>query len=280
VSIAYRFALALAVALIDVTVGYPSGLARRIGTPARWLATWLAIVRGAGGSGGGGLALYLAPVAVGATLVSGLLPSGPLGFAASALLASAFCGRQSLDRRASLVARLSEHEGPYEALAAAEPLGPDEAEPRVSRAAAAAIAARFADEAAAPTVFILIGGLTGAALCCALVVAGRACRERRDSSDFAATLADVERWTLAPAARLGALFLALAAPLSARAFRAVAAPAPRPTAPAETAALAALGESAPDDPAYLRRALALFRRAAAAELIVLAGLSLLTAFVL
>lgn len=279
-SLAYRFALALAAALIDVTVGYPAGLARRIGTPAGWLATWLAIVRGAGWSGSGALALYLAPVAVGATLVSGLLPSGPLGFAATALLASAFCGRQSLDRRASLVARLNEHDGPYEALAAAEPLGPDEAEPQLPRAAAAAIAARFADEAAAPTVFILIGGFTGAALCGALVVAGRACRERRDSSDFAATLAEVERWTLAPAARLGALFLALAAPMSLGAFRAVAAPAPRPSAPAEAAALAALGESQPDDPAYLRRALALFRRAAAAEIVALAALTLFTAFAL
>jgi len=280
VSLAYRFALALAAALLDVTVGYPAGLARRIGTPAGWLATWLGIVRGAGWSGSGALALYLAPVAVGATLVSGLLPSGPLGFAGTALLASAFCGRQSLDARARLVARLCENEGPYEALAAAEPLGPDEAEPRLPRAAAAAIAARFADEAAAPTLFILIGGLTGAALCGALVVAGRACRERRDASEFAATLAEVERWTLAPAARLGALFLALAAPLSLAAFRAVGAPAPRPSAPAEAAALAVLGSTPPDDPAYLRRALALFRRAAAAEILALAALTLFTAFAL
>ncbi len=278
-SIAYRFALALAAALLDVTVGYPAGLSRRIGTPAGWLATWLAIVRGAGWSGSGALALYLAPVAVAATLVSGLLPSGPLGFAATALLASAFCGRQSLDARARLVARLCENEGPYAALAAAEPLGPDEAEPQLPRAAAAAIAARFADEAAAPTLFILIGGLTGAALCGALVVAGRACRERRDTSDFAATLAEVERWTLAPAARLGALFLAFAAP-SLAAFRAVAAPAARPSAPAEAAALAALGSTLPDDPAYLRRALALFRRAAAAEIVALAALTLFTTFAL
>ena len=279
-SFAYPFALALAAALLDVTVGYPPELARRIGTPSGWMAAWLGVVRGAGWDGSSGLALYLAPVAVGAALVAGLLPSGPLGFAATALLASAFYGRQSLDARASLVARLWENEGPYEALAAAEALGPDEAEPNLGRAAASAIAARFADEAAAPTVFILIGGLTGAALCCALVVAGRTCRERRDSSDFAHAVAEVERWTLAPAARVGAVFLALAAPLSPAAFRAVAAPAPRPTAPAETAALAALGEVPRDDPAYLRRALALFRRAAAAELVVLAALALVAVFAL
>src|SRR6185437_5089018 len=230
------------------------------------MAAWLGVVRGAGWSGSGGLALYLAPVAVGATVAAELLPLGPLGFAASALLVSAFCGRQSLDRRARLVASLCEHEGP------------DEAEPRLPRAAAAAIAARFADEAAAPTVFILIGGLTGAALCRALVVAGRACRERRDGSDFAAAVAEVERWTVTPAARLGALLLALAAPWRPAAFRAVAAAAPRPSAPAEAAALAVLGEDPHDDPAYLRRALALFRRAAAVEILVLAALALVAIF--
>ena len=277
-SFAYPFALALAAAVLDVTLGYPAGLARRIGTPSGWMAAWLGVVRGAGWSGSGGLALYLAPVAVGATVAAELLPSGPLGFAASALLVSAFCGRQSLDRRARLVASLCEHEGPYEALAAAEALGPDEGEPRLPRAAAAAIAARFADEAAAPTVFILIGGLTGAALCRALVVAGRACRERRDGSDFAAAVAEVERWTVTPAARLGALLLALAAPWRPAAFGAVAAAAPRPSAPAEAAALAVLGEDPHDDPAYLRRALALFRRAAAVEILVLAALALVAIF--
>ena len=54
-SLAYPFALALAVAVLDVTVGYPARLARRIGTPSGWMAAWLGVVRGAGWSGGGGL---------------------------------------------------------------------------------------------------------------------------------------------------------------------------------------------------------------------------------
>ncbi len=42
--------------------------------------------------------------------------------------------------------------------------------------------------------------------------------------------------------------------------------------------LAALGDPPRDDPAYLRRALALFRRAAAAEIVALAALALVAAF--
>jgi cobalamin biosynthesis protein CobD/CbiB len=275
---AHSFALALAAALIDVTLGYPQGLARRIGTPSRWLSAWLRIVLGAGARGGAGLAIYLGPPAVAAALVVALSPNGPVGFVVTALVASAFCGRQSLDVRSKAVAGVFEREGPREAQGLAEALGPDEAEP-VASGTAAAIAARFADEAAAPTLFILVGGLVGAVLCRALVLAGRTCRERRDSSAFARAVAQAERWTLAPAARLAALWLALGA-ASLPALRALGVRASRPTAPAEAAMLTALGGETPtalgegEDPAYLRRALALFRRAAAAEIAALAALTI------
>jgi len=270
---AYAFALALAAALIDVTVGYPRPLARVIGSPTRWLALWLRVVKAAteGLSGRTTLTLYLAPPAVAGLAIMQLLPSGPFGFAVAALLTSTFCGRQSLDARGRDVASVWEEEGPYEALAAAEALGADETEPRLARAAAASIAARFADEVAAPTLFILIGGLAGAALCRALTLAGRSCREAREDTGFARAVAALEAWTIAPAARAGALWLALA---SFRAFAAVAGQAPRPTAPAETVMLTSLGEARRDDPAYVRAALALFRRAAAAELATLAVLTL------
>src|SRR5206468_3999513 len=86
----YAFALALATALLDVTLG--------LHAPSRGLEIWLRIVRGAAG-GPLGVALYFAPVGVAAAAVAQSLPEGPLGFAATALLASLFCGRQSLDRR-------------------------------------------------------------------------------------------------------------------------------------------------------------------------------------
>ncbi len=279
-SFAYPFALALAAAVLDVTLGYPSGLARRIGTPSDWLSVWLRVVRVAaeGWSGPGALVIYLAPAGVAAAAIALLLPQGLIGFVATALLASAFCGRQSLDARARAVANAWENEGPYEAFAAAEALGADEADPRVVRAAAAAVAARFADEVAAPTVFIVIGGLLGIVLCRAVTIAGRACRESRDDTPFGHAVAILEAWTIAPAARAGALWLALAGGARTAGWRAVAAPAPRPTAPAEAALLAAFGTSSRDDHADMRRALALYRRAAAAELIALAAFALVAAF--
>jgi len=274
----YSLALALAAALLDVTIGYPARLARAIGTPAGWIAAWLAAVRGAsaGWPGGAALAVYLAPVAVAAAVVAQALPSDPIGFAVTALLSSAFCGRQSLDRRARAAIAVWEGEGPGAALAALEALGAEESEIRLAPAGAAAIAARFADEAAAPTVFILVGGLVGAVLCQALALAGRACREGHDGSKFARGVAVLEAWTLAPAARLGAFWIA-AASGRASALRALAVRAATPTAPAQGAMRAALGEAARDEPAYLRRALALFRRAGAAEILTLAALALASA---
>src|SRR5438270_196845 len=79
---------------------------------------------------------------------------------------------------------------------------------------------------------------------------------------------------LGPAARLGALALALAAWGAPRLLRLVIGQAARPTAPAEAVMLAALGPLKRDAPDYLRRALALCRRAAAIELFALAALTL------
>ncbi len=275
---AYVFALALAAAVLDVTLGYPRWLARLLGSPTQGLARWLRTVATAaeGLSGRAMLALYLGPLAVAAAAITQVMPSGPLGFAATALLTSIFCGRQSLDVGARAVASVWEEEGPYEALAAAEALGAEESEPRLARAAAAAIAARFADEVAAPTVFILIGGLGGAVLCRAVTLAGRVCREARTNSALARAVFALEAWTIAPAARAGALWLALAS-ASRPAFAALGSSAPRPTAPAESAMLLALGDAKRDEPGYVRVALALFRRAAAAEMAALALVALAAA---
>ena len=198
------------------------------------------------------------------------LPRGPIGFAVTALLASAFCGRQSLDARARAVASAWEDEGPYEAFGAAEALGADEADPRLVRAGAAAIAARFADEVAAPTLFILIGGLPGVAFAARVDdrrarLPGKPRRRRlRPRRRDPGGLDDHAR----RAVRARCSWRSPPAPGPA-AWRAVGAPATRPTAPAEAALVAALGDPQRDDPAYLRRALALYRRAAAAEFVAL-----------
>jgi adenosylcobinamide-phosphate synthase len=271
-------ALALAAAILDATIGYPAALARAIGSPASWMANWLAIVEGATERKGGAraLAIYLAPIAIAAAVISLVLPSGPLGFAVTALLASTLCGRQILDKRARALALTWEKEGAYEALAVAEALGPSESEVRLTRASAAAIAARFADEVVAPTIFILIGGLTGVAFCGGLAVVGRVCRDRRDASAFGRVVARLEGWTLAPAARVAACWIAAAAWLTRRGnvFDTALQPASTPTSPAEAAMLAAIGDPERDDPAYVRIAIGMFRRAAALEFAAIAVLAL------
>jgi len=271
-------ALALAAAILDATIGYPAALALRIGSPATWMANWLSLVEGATERKGGAraLAIYLGPIVVAAAAISAVLPSGPIGFAIAALLASTLCGRQTLDARARALALAWENDGAYEALEVAEALGPSETEVRLTRASAAAIAARFADEVVAPTLFILIGGLMGAAFCRALGVAGRACRDRRDTSAYGRAVARLEAWTLAPAARVAACWIAAAARLAGRGnvFAAALGPAATPTGPAEAAMLAAIGDPPRDDPTYVRLAIGMFRRAAALEFAALAALAL------
>jgi len=271
------FALALAAAVLDVTLGYPARLEAAIGSPSRWLEAWLRTVEGAAAGMEGRLALvvFLAPPFVAAAAVDLLLPGDPVGFAVRALLVSTLYGRQSLDRRAREAARVWENDGPAEAWIATEALHPLEDETRLAPSAAAALAARFADEVVAPTLSILLGGLVGATFCRALVVAGLSAR--RDAK-LARAVAEVEGWTLAPCARLAAAVIA-AASLSRAPFDAVAAKAARPTQPAEAAMLAALGPSRRDEPGYLRQALALYRRAAALELAALVLLTLGAALV-
>jgi cobalamin biosynthesis protein CobD/CbiB len=271
-------ALALAAAILDATIGYPAALARAIGSPVSWMAKWLAIVEGATERKGGGraLAIYLAPIVIAAAVLSLVLPAGPLGFAATALLASTLCGRQALDTRARALALTWENDGAYEALEVAEALGPSETEMRLTRASAAAIAARFADEVVGPTIFILIGGLTGAAFCRGLGLVSRACRDRRDASPFGRLVARLEGWLFTPVARVAAGWIAAAAWLTRRrdVFDTVWRPASTPTSPAEAAMLAAIGDPQRDDPAYVRLAIGMFRRAAALEFVALAVLAL------
>jgi hypothetical protein len=116
----------------------------------------------------------------------------------------------------------------------------------------------------------------GAAFCRALGLAGRTCRDRRDASAFGRAVARLEAWTLAPAASVAACWIAAAARLAGRkdVFAAALGPSATPTGPAEAAMLAAIGDPPRDDPAYVRLAIGMFRRAAALEFAALAALAL------
>jgi cobalamin biosynthesis protein CobD/CbiB len=278
-SLSHNFALALAAAILDLTIGYPVWFAALFGSAQTWLSSWLDAVDGAETPGGpwAALAFFLAPILVVVAMLTLLLPEGPFGFAVSALAASAFTSRQTIDRRARAVARTWESKGPYEALLAAEELGPNEAETRLAPACAGAVAARFADEVAAPTLALAFGGLVGLVAIRAVGVAGQMCRERHANGAFGESLKALEAWTLSPAARIGALWLALASGGFGRrvALTEACLAGATSTEPAEMVMLVALGAPERDEPAYLRRALALYRRAAALEFTALAGLTLL-----
>src|SRR5277367_4353393 len=92
--------LALAATVIEALIGYPAPLYRAIGHPVTWMGRWLAgleeiMNRPAHGFAGrraaGVIALlvYLAAVGLVAWLATrALVPLGPVGFAALALLAA------------------------------------------------------------------------------------------------------------------------------------------------------------------------------------------------
>src|SRR5271170_346825 len=157
----FSLPLALAAALLDVTVGYPQAVYRAIGHPVTWMGAFVAAlerrlnrpalafpVRRA--SGVFALALYLGAVGV----VAGLVSSLP--------------AQQSLDRHVLAVARGLEQGGLAAGRSAVakivgrNPETLDEA--GVARAALESLAENFSDGVVAPLFWIALGGLTGGTL--------------------------------------------------------------------------------------------------------------------
>ncbi|MGC2787752.1 MAG: cobalamin biosynthesis protein, partial [Roseiarcus sp.] len=107
-SLSFSLPLALAAAVIEALIGYPAPLYRAFGHPVTWMGAWLAwlearlnrvdtgpVARRAAGVLV--LLIYLASVGLVAWLATrALLPLGPLGFAALALLAASLPAQRSL----------------------------------------------------------------------------------------------------------------------------------------------------------------------------------------
>ena len=315
----FSLPLALAAALLDVTVGYPQAVYRAIGHPVTWMGAFVAAlerrlnrpalafpVRRA--SGVFALALYLGAVGVVAGLVSSLTPSGAIGFAALALLASSLPAQQSLDRHVLAVARGLEQGGLAAGRSAVakivgrNPETLDEA--GVARAALESLAENFSDGVVAPLFWIALGGLTGGALYKAVNTADSMIGHKTERFlAFGWAAARLDDLVNLPASRLAALWLIAAAAVtpdaSAReAWLTVARDARRHRSPnagwPEAAMAGALGvrlagprvygQTRVDDPfmgdgraaataSDIRRGVALYRRAAAIEI---AALGLLT----
>jgi adenosylcobinamide-phosphate synthase len=319
---AFSLPLALAAALLDVTVGYPQAVYRAIGHPVTWMGAFVAALERrlnrptlafavGRASGVFALALYLGAVGVVAGLVSSLAPSGAIGFAALALLASSLPAQQSLDRHVLAVARGLEQGGLAAGRSAVakivgrNPETLDEA--GVARAALESLAENFSDGVVAPLFWIALGGLTGGALYKAVNTADSMIGHKTERFlAFGWAAARLDDLVNLPASRLAALWLIAAAAvtpdaLAREAWITVARDAGRHRSPnagwPEAAMAGALGvrlagprvygRTRVDDPfmgdgraaataSDIRRGVALYRRAAAIEIAALGLLALLS----
>jgi len=312
----------LAAAILDVTVGYPQAVYRAIGHPVTWMGALLAALerrlnRPALGFsvrrafGVLALVLYLGVVGVCAALVSSFAPSGAVGFAALAILASVLPAQQSLDRHVRAVAEGLEQGGlaagrtAVAKIVGRNPAALDAA--GVARAALESLAENFSDGVVAPLFWIALGGLGGGALYKAVNTADSMIGHKTERFfAFGWAAARLDDLVNLPASRLAALWLIAAAAVSPdasarEAWRTVARDARRHRSPnagwPEAAMAGALGvrlagprvygETRVDDPfmgdgrakataADIRRGLALYRRAAAIEIAALGVLALLS----
>jgi adenosylcobinamide-phosphate synthase len=226
-TLSFTLSLALAAAILDVTVGYPEALYRAIGHPVTWMGAWLKTLetrlnRSSDNfmtrwtNGIIALLAYLALVALFAQVLSGLAPSGPIGFAILAILASTLSAQQSLDRHVRAVALALEQKSLAQGRAAVSmivgrnPESLDEA--GVARAALESLAENFSDGVVAPLFWIALGGLTGGALYKAINTADSMIGHKNDRYlAFGWAAARLDDLVNLPASRLSALWLIAAA---------------------------------------------------------------------
>jgi len=314
-------ALALVAMLIELAFGYPEFLLRAIGHPVTWIGRLIAALdrwlnpppfpasRERQIAGVAALLMLIVIVGIVAVIVERALFRLPFGLFIGALLASTLIAQRSLHRHVADVARALEKDGlDASPTAVARIVGRDtDALDRagVARAAIESLAENFSDGIVAPVLWMVIGGLPGAALYKAINTADSMIGHR--SPRFAAfgwAAARLDDLINLPASRLSACLLIVAAALSkgasARAaLRAVARDAPRhrsPNAGYPEAAMAGalglalagprvyegvrvddalMGDGRRDaDVADILRALALYRRA---DAILIALIALLAA---
>ncbi len=213
--------------LIELALGYPQPLLRVIGHPVTWIG-WLIhaldrfLNRDADGAVwrriAGIIAILVVLAIVGsiAYLLQHALFRLPFGIFAVALLASTLLAQRSLYRYVADVATALETGGVEAGRAAVSHIvGRDAATldaSGVARAAIESLAENFSDAIVAPVVWMIIGGLPGAAIYKAINTAdsmiGHLTKRYADFGWAAARLDDLVNL---PASRLAALFLIAAA---------------------------------------------------------------------
>ena len=171
--------LTLLALLIELMVGYPDRLMQSIGHPVTWMGrviAWLDkhLNRESAGAetrrraGAAALLVLFTVVGVVAFVIEQALLLLPFGLVLVAILASTLLAQRSLFMHVASVADALE-EGGLDAgrMAVAQIVGRDTAEldeAGVARAAIESLAENFSDGVVAPTIFMVIAGLPGAAL--------------------------------------------------------------------------------------------------------------------
>jgi len=293
--------------LIELAIGYPQALLRAIGHSVTWIGRLIALFdrslnretdtpqrrRGAGV-----LAVVIMCAVVGAValLAQSALFRLPFGLLFVALAASTLIAQRSLHRHVADVALALEKDGlDAGRRAVGHIVGRDTAmldEAGVARAAIESLAENFSDGVVAPVLWMIIGGLPGAALYKAINTADSMIGHRTPRYEaFGWAAARLDDLVNLPASRLGALLIVAAAALrgdaaAGPAWRAVARDAPKHRSPnagyPEAAMAGALGLALAGPRVYggvvvddammgqgrrgvsaadIRRALALYRRA-------------------
>lgn len=305
--------------LIELAAGYPQALVRAIGHPVTWIVTLIALLDRSLNRAtdtpehrrrAGILAVLVVCLIVGvvAFAVQRELVRLPFGVFLAALAASALIAQRSLHRHVADVALALEKDG-LEAgrRAVARIVGRDTGvldEAGVARAAIESLAENFSDGVVAPVLWMIIGGLPGAALYKAINTADSMIGHRTPRHEaFGWAAARLDDLINLPASRLSAVLIVAGAALSgdavvAAAWQAVVRDATKHRSPnagyPEAAMAGALGLALAGPRLYggvevddatmgqgrrdasaadIRRALALYRRADAILLALVAALA-------
>ena len=229
----YTAPLALAAAILDVSLGYPDALYRVVKHPVTWMGALLSGLEirlnregespaARKAAGVFTLLFYLASVGVVAGLIETVASGAVAGFVALALLASSLSARQSLDRHVRAVALALERGGlPAGREAVSHIVGRDPErldEAGVARAAIESLAENYSDGVVAPLFWMTLFGLTGGALYKAINTADSMIGHRTPRYlAFGWAAARLDDLVNLPASRLTALWLTLAAATTRRA---------------------------------------------------------------
>ena len=314
-------AFVLVAMLVELAAGYPLRLYRAVGHPVSWIGNLITLLddrlNGATAApqmrrrnGIAALLVLLAIVGVIAFITEYVLLRVPLGGLVAALVASTFVAQRSLYQHVTDVADALENGGVAEGrVAVAHIVGRDtETLDRagIARAAIESLAENFSDGIVAPVLWMVIGGLPGAALYKAINTADSMIGHRTPRyAEFGWVAARLDDLVNLPASRLCALLLVAAAAFrkrasAGRAWRAVRRDAARHRSPnagyPEAAMAGALGLSLAGPRTYggvvvddavmgdgrreagvtdIRRALSLYRRADAILIALLLAMTLL-----